>query len=179
MISEKIVLPELELIDELVFKPCSFSLKNIKPESERQDYAAHSFQINNYKILFRKAKITPTKTGQFVTLWKRNEKGITAPFNLTDEFDFYLIATTTLTNFGVFIFPKKILHENKVLSDHTGEGKRGIRVYPTWYEITNKQAQKTQVWQSEYFIDLSDIKQIDLNRAKNLLLMEQSNLRIR
>ena len=164
--------PDLELIDELVFKPYNLSLKNIKPETESQEYAALTFQVDNYKILFRKAKITPTKTGQFVTLWKRNEKGITEPFNLTDEFDFYLIATKTPTNFGVFIFPKKVLQHHTILSDPARDGKRGIRVYPNWDETTSKQAQRTQVWQTEYFIDLSNPKQINLNRVKNLLMVE-------
>lgn len=169
---EKKVLSELELIDELVFKPCHFNLKNIKLESESQEYTAHTFQLNEYKILFRKAKITPTKTGQFVTLWKRNEKGITEPFDFTDQFDFYLIANRTPSKFGVFIFPRKILHEHKVLSDATRDGKRGIRVYPIWDETTSKQAQKTQIWQTQYFIDLSDHDQIDLNLAKKLLMIE-------
>ncbi|QOW09180.1 MepB family protein [Kaistella flava (ex Peng et al. 2021)] len=173
MTLKKTPFPDLESIDELVFKPCSFSLKNIQPESESQEYAAQIFQLNEYKVLFRKAKITPTKTGQFVTLWKRNEKGITEPFDITDKLNLYLIATKTPTNFGIFIFPKKVLHENKVLSDHKRDGKRGIRVYPSWDETTSKQAQKTQVWQTEYFLDLSDTEQIDLNRAKNLLRMEQ------
>ena len=163
--------PDLELIDELVIKPCILSLKNIKPETESQEYTALAFQVYNYKILFRKAKITPTKTGQFVTLWKRNEKGITEPFNLIDAFDFYLIATKTPTNFGVFIFPKKVLHHHKILSDPARDGKRGIRVYPSWDETTSKQAQRTQVWQTEYFIDLSNPKQINLNRVKNLLMV--------
>lgn len=179
MTLKKTPFPDLQLIDELVFKPCNFSLKHIKPESESQQYAAHTFQLNKYQILFRKAKITPTKTGQFVTLWKRNEKKITEPFNLTDEFDFYLIAAKTPTNFGIFIFPKKVLHEYKILSDQTTDGKRGIRVYPTWDETISKQAQKTQVWQTEYLLDLSDTKEIDLNRAKNLLKIEGSNLPIR
>lgn len=164
--------PDLELVNELVFKPCNFNLKNIKPESESQEYTALTFQLTNYKILFRKAKITPTKTGQFVTFWKRNEKGITVPFESTDDFDYFIIDTKTASNFGIFIFPKSVLHENKVISDEKIEGKRGIRVYPSWDETTNKQAQKTQVWQSKYFLDLSDIKKIDLNRAKNILSME-------
>ena len=172
MTLKKTPLPDLELIYELVFKPYNLSLKNIKPETESQEYTALTFQVYNYKILFRKAKITPTKTGQFVTLWKRNEKGITEPFNLTDEFDFYLIATKTPTNFGVFIFPKKVLQHHTILSDPARDGKRGIRVYPNWDETTSKQAQRTQVWQTEYFIDLSNPKQINLNLVKNLLMVE-------
>ena len=179
MTFQKTPFPELELIDELVFKPCNLSLRNIQPESESHGYAALTFQLNEYKVLFRKAKITPTKTGQFVTLWKRNKKGITEPFDFKDEFNFYLIATKTLTSFGVFIFPKKVLHENKILSDQTIDGKRGIRVYPSWDETTSGQAQKTQNWQTKYFFDLSNPQQIDLNRANNLLRIEQSDLSIR
>ena len=178
MTFQKTLFPDLQLIDELVFKPCNFNLKNIKTESKSHEYAAHTFQLNEYKILFRKAKITPTKTGQFVTLWKRNEKGITAPFDLTDDFDFYFIVTKTPTNFGIFIFPKKVLQENKILSDSKKDGKRGIRVYSIWDETTSKQAQKTKIWQTKYFLDLSNPTQIDLNHAKNLLSTKQSDLSI-
>ena len=172
MTFEKTQFTDLKSIDELVFKPCNFSLKNIKPETESQEYSAHRFQLDEKQILFRVAKVTPTKKGQFVAIWKRNTEGITAPFEVADEFDFYLIATKTTTNFGIFIFPKKILNENKILSDQTREGKRGIRVYPIWDEATSKQAQKTQIWQIKYFLDLSNPGQIDLNRAKNLLKIE-------
>lgn len=169
---KKAAFSELELIDQLIFKPCNLNLKNIKPEAESQEYAAHTFQLKEYKVLFRKAKITPTKTGQFVTLWKRNEKGITKPFDLTDEFDFYLIATRTTDKFGVFIFPKNVLHQHRILSDETRDGKRGVRVYPIWDETTNKQAKITQVWQTDYFVDLSNPEQIDINRVQNLLKIE-------
>ncbi len=172
MTFEKTQFTDLKSIDELVFKPCNFSLKNIEPEIESQEYSAHRFQLEKKQILFRVAKITPTKTGQFVAIWKRNAAGITVPFDVVDEFDFYLIATKTTTNFGVFIFPKKILHENKILSDQTRNGKRGIRVYPSWDETTSKQATKTQIWQTKYFLDLSNPEQIDLNRAKDLLKIE-------
>lgn len=172
MTFEKTQFTDLKSIDELVFKPCNFSLKNIKPETESQEYSAHRFQLDEKQILFRVAKVTPTKKGQFVAIWKRNTEGITAPFEVADEFDFYLIATKTTTNFGIFIFPKKILNENKILSDQTRDGKRGIRVYPIWDEATSKQAHKTQLWQTKYFLDLSNPEQIDLNRAKNLLKIE-------
>lgn len=169
MILEKSTSSELEAINELVFKPCNLSLNNIEPESESQEYAAHRFNLNEKKIIFRIAKITPVKTGQFVSIWKRNEQEITAPFDITDDLDFLMIVTKTPTQFGFFIFPKKVLHENRILSDEIRDGKRGIRVYPIWDEATNKQAQKTITWQTEYFVDLTDKNQIDLNRAKDLL----------
>ena len=172
MNTKKITCAEIELINQLVFKPCNLDLENLEVELESQEYSAHTFQLNNDQVLFRKAKITPTKTGQFVAIWKRNDQGITAPFDFRDDFEFFIIATRTPTNFGIFIFPKSVLHAHQIFSDQTRDGKRGIRVYPIWAETSNKQAQKTQEWQAQYFLDFSNPEQIDLNRAKNLLAMK-------
>ncbi|UJF29537.1 MepB family protein [Kaistella sp. 97-N-M2] len=169
MTFQKASFPELELIYELIFKPFDLRLTNIQPEAESQKYTAHRFQLSGKLIIFRVSKITPTKTGQFVSLWKRNAQGSTAPFHLNDEFDYLIIATKTSTHFGAFIFPKKVLLEHRILSHETTDGKRGIRVYPSWDETTNQQAQKTQLWQTRYFLNLSDENQINLDQAKDLL----------
>jgi len=167
--NSKILNSELELIDKSVFKICELELTNVETELESREYFAHNFEIGRQKVKFRTAKITPTKTGQFVTIWKRNEKGTTEPFDISDDIDFYIIATRKDTEFGLFIFPKIVLYENKILSDKTRNGKRGIRVYPTWDLTTNKQAQKTQLWQTKYFLQISQDQPIDLTRAKKLL----------
>jgi len=167
--NSKILNSELELINKFVFKICALELTNVETELESREYFAHNFEISRQKVKFRTAKITPTKTGQFVTIWKRNEKGITEPFDISDDIDFYIIATRKDTEFGLFIFPKIVLYENKILSDKTRNGKRGIRVYPTWDLTTNKQAQKTQLWQTKYFLQISQEQPIDLKRAKKLL----------
>jgi hypothetical protein len=164
--------PELELINKLVFQPCEFIITDLEKEPESQEYFAHQFQIGKQNVKFRTAKITPTKTGQFVTIWKRNPKGITEPFDIYDDFYFYIIATRKDEKFGLFIFPKTVLHEHGILSDKVKEGKRGIRVYPPWDVTTNKQAQKTQSWQVNFFIDLSNEKKIDLEKVKGLFRRE-------
>ncbi len=169
MISSTILHPELLLINTLVFKPLGFELTNVEAEKESQEYVAHTFRLNECTIKFRVAKITPTKTGQFVTIWKRNEKGITTPFDHSDDIDGVVIVIRKVPNFGVFIFPKDVLHEKKIISDKTRDGKRGIRVYPIWDETTSKQAHQTQRWQTNYFLDLSQDLPIDLERAKELL----------
>ncbi|MEO6230377.1 MAG: MepB family protein [Ferruginibacter sp.] len=153
--------PDLELIYGLVFKGCGLKFSNLSPEPESQEYAACNFQLDGQHIIFRMAKITPKKTGQFVTVWKRNEHGITQPFNISDNFDYFIIAVKKENQFGLFIFPKKVLHNNKILSDNTIEGKRGMRVYPAWDLTTSNQAKKTQQWQTKYFIDISKNKIID------------------
>jgi len=166
---------ELESIDKLVFKACGLELTNVENERESQEYLAYNFLLDGQNVKFRKAKITPTKIGQFVTIWKRNKNGFTEPFEVSDGFEFYIISTRQNENFGLFIFPKSVLYKKKILSDKTKQqdGKRGIRVYPTWDLTTNKQAQKTQSWQTKYFLDISPDKEIDLEKARNLLSLEK------
>lgn len=159
---------ELETINKLVFNCCGFEFSNLEVENESQDYFAHCFMLNKQNVKFRVAKITAKKIGQFVTIWKRNKNGITEPHHMLDKYDFYLIATTKSDNFGLFVFPKMVLVENKILTSKTNEGKRGIRVYPPWDLTNNKQAQKTQLWQSKYFLDLSVGKPVDINLARQL-----------
>ena len=177
MTISNITYSELELIDKIVFKTCGLELTNVETELESREYFAHNFELDGQKVKFRTAKITPTKTGQFVTIWKRNENGITEPFDILDDIDFYIIATRKETEFGLFVFPKNILYENKILSDKNRDGKRGIRVYPSWDLTTNKQAQKTQLWQTKYFLEITQDKQIDLKRATELLTLNKETKR--
>ncbi len=166
------MIQEIALLDKLLFKTCGLSLSNLEPEAESKDYFAHNFKLDGQNVKYRTAKITPTKTGQFVTIWRRNEKGITEPFSVSDDISFFIIATRKGINFGVFIFSKTVLMERKIVSNNIVPGKRGIRVYPSWDTTTNKQAQKTQAWQSAYFLNLSQDSGIDLEIAKVLLSLD-------
>ncbi len=143
---------DLELAEELFYKECGFEISNLKLHLESTEYGACTFNLGNHRIEYRVSKITPTKIGQFVTIWKRNNEGITAPFDISDDVDFIIINSREGDNVGQFIFPKYILVEKRILSQNGKDGKRGIRVYPPWDITTNKQAQKTQSWQLEYFV---------------------------
>lgn len=146
----------IEKLQELLFSPLGLIISNLHQEPECEDYFGFNFQLNHFQIKFRKAKVTPTKTGQFVTLWKRNTiSKETEPFTSEDSSDFYLILTETPENFGFFLFTKDILIKNQILSTDFKEGKRGFRVYPDWDIPQNKQATKTQNWQTQFFIDCS------------------------
>ncbi|SHL60917.1 MepB protein [Chryseobacterium contaminans] len=78
----------LKTIEEQLFLPLGLSCSDIEEDLECSEYSGFNFTVNELKMKFRISKITPTKTGQFVTLWKRNEKGETAPFDSTDDIDF-------------------------------------------------------------------------------------------
>ncbi|MCI0130301.1 MepB family protein [Vagococcus sp. CY53-2] len=52
---------------------------------------------------------------------------------------------------GIFMFPKEILLQKKILQAESQIGKMGIRVYPTWERDLNPTALKMQQWQLQYF----------------------------
>ena len=152
----------------LVYDKCGLDLGELTIEDESQEYGACTFRLNDLKIKFRISKITPTKTGQFVTIWKRNKEGVTQPFDLTDEIDFIVISSQNGDNFGQFIFPKSVLLDKGIMTGNTKEGKRGIRVFPPWDTVTNKQAEKTQLWQTKYFVRIDNSDKTNCNLAKQL-----------
>lgn len=159
---------DLSFAKGMVYDKCDFELMQLKAESESAEYGAYTFRINNLSVKFRVAKTTPKKTGQFVAIWKRNQKGITEPFSISDDLDLVVISTRTLENFGQFIFPKSVLFDKGIISGNNKEGKRGIRVYPPWDKAPNRQAERTQKWQLEYFMEIANDNSADLNRTKAL-----------
>jgi len=154
---------------DLVYSQLGYQISNLKIEKESQEYAACTFELNKLKIKQRLSKITPTKAGQFVTIWKRNEAGITVPFTDQDEFDLLIISVNDTARSGQFIFPKAILVQHKIITANGVEGKRGIRIYTPWDVATNKQAQKTQQWQAAYFLQIDINGNTDLARAEKLI----------
>jgi hypothetical protein len=160
---------DLKVVKELVYDKCGFDFTNWKQNLESAEYGACSFELNGKTIQYRISKITPTKTGQFVTIWKRNKDGITKPFEMLDDLDFIIITSKSGSNFGQFIFPKSVLADNGIITKNGKEGKRGIRVYPPWDIVTNKQAIKTQSWQTKYFLTIKNDNSTDLDLLKKLI----------
>ena len=83
---------DLLLAKEQLYDSCGFKCSLPEKEKESAEYGAYSFQLNNKSIVFRAAKITPTKIGQFVTLWKRIGNGPIQPFYYTDAIDLIVIS---------------------------------------------------------------------------------------
>lgn len=160
---------ELKTIKELVYEPCGFEFTQLSIHPESKEYGACFFALNGQKIEYRRAKITPAKTGQFVAIWKRNAAGITAPFDTNDNISFIIITVKNGEQLGQFIFPKAVLEARKIISFRGTGGKRGIRVYPPWDKTTSKQAEKTQKWQLNYFLPVKGTSAVSLSLAKQLL----------
>jgi hypothetical protein len=156
-------------VENLVFTPCGFNVTDLNVENESQEYGACTYKLNNKFIHFRVSKITPTKIGQFVSIWKRNGENITEPFDVFDKIDFIIITARKDDNFGLFIFPKSILVEKGIIKSNNKAGKRGIRVYAAWDIVENKQAKETQSWQKNYFFTIINNDLPDLDFIRKLL----------
>ena len=161
---------DLIAANNLIYNPCGLKVSAPIPDKESSKYGGYWFALNDAPIMFRVAKITPTKIGQFVTLYRRiGGKGPTKPYTLEDAANFFIVSTRQGDNFGQFIFPKIVLHEHGIISNNDGTGgKWAIRVYPPWDIAINKQAKNTQAWQLEYFVDASS-NTIDHKRIHTLL----------
>ncbi len=149
-----------------IYDKCGFTISNFQLEPESKEYDACQFQLNEWSIISRNAKITPKKAGQFVTFWKRTGEGPIEPFSERDEIDFFVVNVRTEIEFGQFVFPKSILIKKAILSTDKKEGKRAFRVYPIWDKVESKQAQSTQKWQLNYFYDIGETS--DLKKANEL-----------
>jgi hypothetical protein len=157
------------LAQKYIYEPMGFKCYEIVCEAESSEYGACTFVMNGKRIIFRVAKITPTKIGQFVTFWKRVNK-ITTPYDESDSFDLFVVNVSKEGHFGQFVFPKKALLEHGVISQAGKGGKRAVRVYPAWDVADNKQAKRTQEWQSNYFFEIDFSHPIDTMHSKQLFI---------
>jgi len=153
------------------------SKKSVTKDIGEECFKSHTLLHLSYKLVyepcgivckFRVAKKTPTKVGQFVTLWKRIGKGPIQPYDIKDPIDIYIICVQEGKNVGQFVFPKNVLASEDVLSKSGKGGKRAIRVYAPWVKTESSQASSSKLWQTKYFINMSDSKKIDLDRVKKL-----------
>lgn len=169
MVTNDTIQSDTLILKELVYDKCGFELTDFVQNLESKNYFACSYELNGMKIQQRVSKITPTKIGQFVSIWKRNKNGITEPFSVLDEIDFIIILSKKGTNFGQFIFPKSVLVEKGIITANNKVGKRAIRVYTPWDYPTNKQAIKIANWQSNYFFTIKSTNSMELDLIKKLL----------
>ena len=156
----------LNQIKTEIYDKCSLKISDFTIEPESKEYNAYQFKLNGLNIRSRNAKITPKKVGQFVTFWKRNANGTIEPFNEHDQVDFFTVNVQTENKFGQFVFPKSVLIERAIISTQNKDGKRGFRVYPKWDIAKNKQAERTQKWQLNYFYQIDSTT--DLNEVTKL-----------
>lgn len=163
--------PDLKDAIEWAYGLSGLVCKNLSQEPESQGYGAFTFEINDIPIKFRVGKITLTKIGQFVTLWKRMGGGPIQPHDHSDPFDFFIVSVRNSKRFGQFVFPKALLIKKGIVSKEGKGGKLGIRIYPPWDLTKSPQAKKTQQWQLAHFFEIYPNESIDAYLVQKLFLI--------
>lgn len=147
----------LSYVNKILYEPNQLIVKSIEEEKQNSKYGAGTFQLSSKTARFRVAKKTPTKIGQFVVFWEKDENNNNQPFLYENAPDLLIITTfKNSSEFGQFIFPKKILYKKNILKSIDTKGKMGLRVYPSWDTPISKVAIETQKWQLAYFIDIGN-----------------------
>lgn len=156
-------------LNKIIYKPNQLFVESIREEKQNAAYGAGAFRLSSKKVRFRVAKITPTKTGQFVAFWEKDENYKNQPYSYEEALDLLVITTFKNENeCGQFIFSKEVLFEQNILRSSTTTGKMAMRVYPSWDSPTSKQAMKTQQWQLPYFIDMRNLDNLTKEKIVEL-----------
>jgi len=159
----------LSYVSKRIYEPTNLSIESVQEEPQNSTYDAGTFQLSSRTVRFRVAKITPTKIGQFVAIWEKDENNKNQPYSYNDAPDLLVITTFKGENeFGQFIFPKDILYRQNIFKCVATKGKMAMRVYPSWDHPTSKQAMKTQEWQLPYFVDLRNPNKLTEEKIADL-----------
>lgn len=126
----------------------------VHAEEQNSDYESGVALIAGQQWRIRTARITPTKPGAFVAVWKRDVSGSTRPFTAAESLSGLLVFVEDGERFGVFRFTPEQLISLGYVSSGPSQGKRSFRVYPPWCTQLNPQALRTQRGQAAAFVEL-------------------------
>ncbi|WP_456503414.1 MepB family protein [Arthrobacter sp. UYCu723] len=126
----------------------------VHAEEQNSEYESGMALIGKDWWRIRTARITPTKPGAFVAVWKRDENGSTRPFTTDEATTGLLVFVEDGQRFGVFRFTSTHLKALGYVTSESHPGKRGFRVYPSWCANLNPRASRTQRAQAAAFEEL-------------------------
>ncbi|HGH7177726.1 TPA: MepB family protein [Bacillus wiedmannii] len=158
----------IQNLNNIVYKPNNLMITNLKEEKQNAEYAGWLFHLNKKTIRFRVSKITPNKIGQFVSFWEKDDNMQNQAFSYNAAPDLLVITCIDDNKLGQFIFPNEILLKEKILKTQCQKGKMAMRVYPIWDTPVSNQAKKSQIWQLQYFVDLSDPNNLPIDKLLTL-----------
>ncbi|MFQ3202170.1 MAG: hypothetical protein ACI87I_000466 [Pseudoalteromonas tetraodonis] len=183
---------ELLIILQNNFAPSGYKLPNadeLIPHNQNAQYHGYAFTLNQKRIIYRKAKVTPDRPGAFLALWKRPaDLSNFKPIPLANEFDYLLVAVSSdglttsnnqvaNTQSGFFLFPVELLVKKGIVTGRNQKGKTAFRVFPPWSESRalkgtgafSNSAKVTQRWQCDYFLNQNQHGLVDLIKLNNIL----------
>lgn len=151
---------EFRALDRLLAHPGAgelggCELVSVRAEEQHSDYEAAVAILGAEAWRVRTARITPTKPGAFVAVWRRARDGSTQPFDVDGPTTGLIVLVEEEPRFGCFRFTTAHLDALGVVRSARRPGKRGFRVYPAWCSGLNTQAARTQRAQAPAFTDLS------------------------
>ncbi|PEK62997.1 mep operon protein MepB [Bacillus wiedmannii] len=158
----------IQNLNNIIYKPNNLLIANLKEEKQNAEYAGYLFHLNHNSIRFRVSKITPNKIGQFVSFWEKDDNMQNQAFSYEAAPDLLVITCIDDNKLGQFIFPKEILLKEKILKTQSQKGKMAMRVYPIWDTPVSNQAKKSQMWQLQYFVDISDHNNLPIDKLLHL-----------
>lgn len=123
-------------------------------DPNNQEYEGFDFSVSQTRYRSRLAKKTPKKAGYFLAIWEKNSENKNIPFSAETFPDYLIVNIIDDERKGQFIFPKRVLQQQGILSSPAKLGKMAFRVYARWDQDLNSSATKTAKWQIPYFVEL-------------------------
>jgi len=160
--------PHFAFMQRLTHDVLDAPMQNLVFSPENAIYDACTFEIGSCRVMFRAARVTPTKKGLFVVFWKRADDWSTIPYDWQDPFDVLVVSVVTERYCGQFVFPKNELVKRGYVASGGVDGKRALRVYPPGETLESAQAQKTQTWQAPFFFEVQPNQDLDSNHIREL-----------
>ncbi|BCE01493.1 MepB family protein [Marinicellulosiphila megalodicopiae] len=164
-------LDQMNTLLQFNFIPAGFEITQsvcLDSVVESVKYDALVFALNNKKIVYRKANITPDRPGSFLAIWQRPVEGKnTKPKPLSiDELDYLFVKVNDVdqTQSGLFIFPVSELIKRGIVQSDNKKGKTGFRVFAPWSadrgsiktRVFSQSGKKTQAWQLPFFVNINN-----------------------
>lgn len=155
----------LDYVNKMIYEPNGLTVNSVQEEKHNSKYGAGTFRLSSRTVRFRVSHTTPTKVGQFVAFWEKDENNKNRPYLYEEAPDLLVITTFKNENeFGQFVFPKEVLLTQNIVRSASTKGKMAIRVYPSWDSPGSKQAMQTQQWQLPYFINMSHSTKLTMEK---------------
>jgi len=155
----------LELVTNMIHQTTTEKIESLHLEKQNSEYEGMTFKIGQFSYRSRLAKKTPNKKGYFVVFWEKDQHHNNTPFKFDDSPDKLIISIKDGLHSGQFIFPKAILVAKGILSYERQLGKMAMRIYPNWVSNLNPTAQRTQLWQLNYFMNYDQNMSINMVRS--------------
>lgn len=158
-----------KIINKTLLPYLGMTVKYRYKEPQMEKYEGFYFKMFDISFRNRLAKKTPVRKGYSVSLYERDENDKKQAFDMDSSSDITLINIVDGMHQGQFLFPKTVLLKHGILRKSGVKGKMTLRVYPSWETGLNAAALKELEWQTDYFVDLSNDQEADMEVLERII----------